>query len=405
MPHARRRNIRVRDLASPVKATGQIYGDRLNLAVRICWLIVLAGVILYFGYHMLGRVKTLTTVVIGAIFFAYLIFPVVKRLNARMPLGAAIAVVYLSLVLLLAFALYTVVPAISLDVTQLAHNMPSLVAKMQNAMAHPQTPLLRSIPSPIRHYAAVLPATLEANIGMYASKFATTVLPVLVSFVAVGALFVVIPVVAAYMLLEAETMKRTVLGFFPEHRQPKALALITDLDRVVGGFLRGQIIVAVIIGVLVTVLLLVLHIDYAFLIGAVAGVLDVIPYVGAIAGWLPAFLIALFTKDFESALLVTIGIVVINQLEGHIIAPNVVSKSVELTPLAVILALIAGGEMAGIPGLLLAVPVAGAIRVLIIHFRPTPVDVADAPVVLSKNSHRPLLLRLISYIRERTRKS
>lgn len=389
-----------------MKATGQVYGDRLNFAVRICWLIVLAGVILFYAFHVLARFATLTTVVIGAIFFAYLVFPLVRFWNRRLPLWASIAIVYLALVLLVVYGISFVVPAITSDVQHLAQNMPSLVAQVQLELVHPRSPLMQHVPEPIRDYAATLPAQIESNLGSYFSRFTTTVLPLLVSFVAVGALFVVIPVVAAYLLFEAEALRRAFLSFFPEHWQPKAQTVISDLDHVVGGFLRGQVMVACIIGVLVTLLLLGLHVEYAVLIGVAAGVLDVIPYVGAIAGWLPAFLIAWITNGFENALFVTIGIVVINQLEGHIIAPNVVSKSVELTPLAVILALIAGGEIAGIPGLFLAVPVAGAIRVLVVNFRPQPTPVAESGQSLEKPKRKiPLILRLIAYIRERTRKT
>jgi predicted PurR-regulated permease PerM len=403
MPYARHRRFKIKQLASPVKPTGRIYGDRLNLAVRICWLVVLVGVIVYFAYHLLAHVATFTTVVIGAIFFAYLIFPVVKWLNTRVPLGIAIAIVYLSLALLVALSLHYVVPPLTTDIQALVRNTPALVHDAQVALANPELPLLQKIPAPVRDYVATLPGIIQANLGTYASHAVTTLVPLLISFVALGALFVLIPVVAAYMLFEAEDVKGGFLRFLPEHWRPKAQTVMGDFDRVVGGFLRGQIVVAFIIGVLVSLLLLGLHVQYAVLIGAAAGILDIIPYVGAFAGWLPAFTIALLTNGFENALFVTFGIVVINQLEGHLIAPYVVSKSVELSPLAVILALILGGELAGLPGLFIAVPVAGAIRVLIINFGPAPVAAADAKVQLTKPRKAPLLVRLIALIRGRTR--
>ena len=376
--------------------------DRLNLAIRVCWLIVLAGVIVYFGYHLLARVAAFTTIVIGAIFFAYLIFPAVRRLNARMPLGLAIAVVYAAVLLVVGLGVYYVVPSISADLQQLIKNTPALVEQAREQLIILQ--FREKVPELIRDYAASLPSVVEANLTAYLTNGLTKVLPLLISFVAVGALFVVIPVVAAYMLFEAEDLRQSFLTFVPAKHQPKAQMVMRDLDHVVGGFLRGQLIVALIVGTLVTLLLLGLHVQYAVLIGVAAGILDVIPYVGAFAGWLPAFAIALLTNGFWNAVLVTVGIVAINQLEGHIIAPNVVSKSVNLTPLAVILALILGGELAGIPGLFLAVPVAGAIRVLIVSFRPTPIVVADGAPVVTKAPKPPLIPRLIALIRERTRK-
>jgi len=394
MPIQRRR-IKITQLATPLKSTGAQYGERLKLAVRICWFIVLAGFILYKLYEFLGHVAAFTAALIGAIFFAYLIFPIVSRLNRRMPLGVAIGIVYASLALLVALVLLVVAPALSADFQQLVHNGPALVHQAQAELTNPTNPFVQRLPLQVRDYIATLPAQIENNLGLYASTFTTTVLPVVASIVALGALFVVIPVVATYLLLEAEDIKRTFLGFIPNHNQEKAQQVIADLDGVVGGFVRGQIVVAFIVGLLVTLLLLGLHVQYAVLIGALAGVFDVIPYVGAVAGWLPAFFIALFTNGSESALFVTIGIIAINQLEGHIIAPLVVSKSVELTPLTVLLALIAGGALAGIPGLFLAVPVAGAIRVLVVDLRPPPATVTEAKPALKKRPKKPPLIRRI----------
>jgi predicted PurR-regulated permease PerM len=363
--------------------------ERVLYAVRICWLVILAGFIVYKMLEFLVRVRTFTIVVIGAILFAYLVFPLITRLNRRLPLGLSIAIVYAGIALLLGFGIYVVAPILSYDAQQLVHDAPRLVRDAQSALVDPNNPLFRHLPTGLRAYLVSLPAQMQVNISKYGASVASTVLPVLLSIVTIGALFVIIPVVAAYLIIEAEGLKRTLMGFIPQPAQPKTLKIIADLDHVVGGFIRGQLIVAAIIGTLVTVLLLILHVRYAALIGAVAGILDVIPYIGAIAGWLPAFFIALFTNGIENALLVTLGIIVINQLEGHIIAPNVVSKSVELTPLAVVLALLAGGELAGIPGLLLAVPVAGIIRVIVMNFRPPPVAPAVAQPALRKAPRKP----------------
>ncbi len=320
-----------------------------------------------------------------------------------MPLGAAIAIVYLGVLLVVGLGVYFVVPALSSDIQLLAKSAPRMV---QEAQVGPVQSFLARLPGPVRDYVHSLPTTIEANLVTYLGHFLTQVLPLLLSFVAIGALFIVIPVVAAYMLLEAEDVKRTFLSFVPASAREKAQTIMHDLDEVVGGFLRGQIVVAIIIGTLITLLLFALHVRYALLIGVVAGIFDLIPYVGAFAGWLPAFIIALLTNGVWNAIFVTIGIVTIFQLEGHILAPNIVSKSVNLTPLAVILALLLGGELAGIPGLFLAVPVAGVIRVFIVNFRPAPVAGVEAhPTITKAPRSSPLIPWLKSLVRERTPKS
>ena len=343
---------------------------RVTYALKILALIVLAGIISSSILHFIGRVSTAAVVVVGAIFFTYLIYPAVRRLNERLPLGGSIAVVYVIIAVLLAFAGAVIVPALSGNIKEFVAHAPTLAHNAEVALADPNNPFVRRLPPAVQGYLAQLPTNLTVLATRYGAETASRTLQILVSTVSVVALFVVIPVVAAYMLLEAEALKRAVVGIIPAAARPRTLTILADLDKVIGGFIRGQLIVAATVGTLVTALLLALHVQYAVLIGVVAGVLDVIPYVGAIAGWLPAFFIALFTNGWQNALFVTIGIVVINQLEGHIIAPNVVSKSVELSPLIVVIALIIGGELMGIAGLLIAVPIAGVLRVLIMNFRP-----------------------------------
>ncbi len=340
-------------------------------------IIVLSGIIGMACWSFLGHVPTVVTILIGSVIFAYLIYPPVRRLNDRLPLWASIAVVYGVLALLVAFAASVIVPAISGNVKDFSASAPALVKSAQQSLADPRNPIVRRLPSGARDYLAQLPANIAALVTQYGTGTASKTFGLLLSTVSFAALFIVIPVLAAYMLMEATTLKRTVVAMLPIRARPKTLKILSELDAVIGGFIRGQILVALIIGALVTALLLILHVRYAVLIGFIAGVLDVFPYVGAVAGWLPAFVIAIFTNGWQNAVWVTVGIIVINQLEGNVIAPNVVSRSVELTPLAVVVALLTGAELLGVAGLLLAVPIAAIIRVLILNFRPpefTPVD-------------------------------
>ena len=349
----------------------------MRYALEILGVLALAGYIFSSVLSFIARIQTVAIIVVGALFFAYLIYPAIERLRQRLPLGAAIAIVYVVIALVVAFGASVIVPALSNNIKDFAANAPAIAHDAEVALADPRNPLVAHLPSTMQAYLAKLPANLTALATRYGAETASRTLGILVSTVSFVALFVVIPVVAAYMLMEAEALKRALVGMIPAVARPRTLVIIAELDKVIGGFIRGQLIVAGTVGLLITLLLVVLHVKYALLIGIVAGVLDVIPYVGALAGWLPAFFIALFTNGWQNALFVTLGIVVINQLEGHVIAPNVVSKSVELTPLVVVIALIAGGELMGIPGLLIAVPIAGVIRVVIMNLRPPVALTAD----------------------------
>jgi predicted PurR-regulated permease PerM len=139
---------------------------------------------------------------------------------------------------------------------------------------------------------------------------------------------------------------------------------------VLGGFIRGQLTVSVIIGTAITVMLLILHVKYGVLIGVAAGVLDMIPYVGAAVAFFPATLIAFFSDGWQHALTVAVLFVLIFQLEGQFISPRVISGSVGLSPLGVIIAILIGGDLGGVLGMFVAVPIAAALRVLMLDLKP-----------------------------------
>lgn len=350
-------------------------------ALAICAFVILGAFVTYHVLEFLASVPIFTFVVIGAVFFAYLIHPIVAWLHRRMPMVVAILIVYAVIALALAFLFSIVAPVLSRDAQRVAQDAPQLVVAGQRVLTDPNDPVTAHLPPHVRAALLSIPPHIDAWLTSYWSSLVRRIMPLLVSFVSVLAMFVIIPVMAAYMTAEADTIRRSVLRMLPRPARLRAARIMQDLDHVVGGFIRGQLLVACIVGSLVTILLLALHVPYAVLIGAFAGVADIIPYVGAVAGWIPAFFIAYMNNGMPNALGVTIGIIVINQLEGHVIVPNIVSRTVALTPLGVLLALLLAGELLGVPGLLIAVPVAGIVRVLVINFSHRPRHERKQPIV------------------------
>jgi predicted PurR-regulated permease PerM len=359
---------------------------RVTYAVKILLLVVLAGFVLLQLLQFLGRVGSVTVIAVGAIFFAYLIYPAVRRLNERMPLGAALAVVYGVILVAVVFAGSVIVPLLANDVNELVKNSPRLAVNAQQWLVDPGNPITSRLPSQLRVNVEVY----EAKVLVYLEHYATTglhqIFDVMLSVVGLAATIVIIPVMAAYMMLDAESLKRSAVGVIPPKARPKMLSLVKDLESVLGGFIRGQLLVGAVIGTCITIALLLLHVEYAVLIGVTAGVLDVIPYVGAVVAFVPSVLLALFQDGVSQAALIHAAwvagtFIVIFQLEGHFIAPKIVSDSVGLSPLWVILAILVGGELLGIPGMFLAVPIAAMLRVLLMHFVPrfdVPATVQEA---------------------------
>ncbi len=345
-------------------------GARLTDTLKILSTIILGAVILLGIVAFIQRIPVVATTVVGAIFLVYIIYPTVRRLNARFPLWASIIVVYAIVLGIIAITLVVVVPSLAANLQGLIHDAPILVHKTQKAIEDPNNAFLAKLPLPVRSYLLRAPAQLALLLQQYGGQATTGVFNVVISAASVLALFVVIPVVALYMLLDVDNMRRAMLASFPAPARTRVAKIALECNIALGGFIRGQLLVAAIVGALVIVLLEILHIPYAILIGIFAGAVEIVPYLGAIVGALLGIAVALLNNGWESAVLVLVGFVVINQLEGHLIYPVVVSGSLGLSPLVVILALLAGGELFGLPGLVIAIPLAALIKVLLANLLP-----------------------------------
>jgi predicted PurR-regulated permease PerM len=179
-------------------------------------------------------------------------------------------------------------------------------------------------------------------------------------------LLVVTPVVTFYLLLDWDRMVGKINEILPRQHAPTIRGIARDIDRVLAGFVRGQLSVCLVLGVFYAVALMSIGLQFGFLVGLVAGLISFIPYVGSTVGLLLSIGIALFQFwDVKVWILVTAGIFFFGQfVEGNILSPNLIGKSVGLHPVWLILALSVFGTLFGFAGLLVAVPVAAALGVL-----------------------------------------
>jgi len=186
------------------------------------------------------------------------------------------------------------------------------------------------------------------------------------------------------MLIDASNVRRQILGLFPVRRRAKVHAIIDAIDGVIGGFIRGQLIDGAIVGLMIFVMLIATHVPYALLIGIAAGLLNFIPYAGAVIGFIPSVILALAYNGPGNALLVALLFAVIQQIDGNFVAPKVLKDNVGLSPLYIILAILIGSELFGLIGTFLAVPVAAMLRVLREQLLPSPAPTSEAPPDLTK---------------------
>ena len=175
------------------------------------------------------------------------------------------------------------------------------------------------------------------------------------------------PVLAFYMLMDATKFKLRARELTPPQHREEVFHVATQLATALGSFVRGQLLVAFIVGLLSSVALYILDLPFWLLIGITAGVLNLVPFVGPFVGGALAAIVALFNGSVSQALWAVGLFTAIQQFDNHVVTPLVQRTRVNLSPLVIVLALIAGGAVAGLLGVLIAVPAVTVIRIVAGH--------------------------------------
>ena len=309
-------------------------------------------------------------ILVGGILMAYFVYPAVAWLNRRLPLWSALTIVYVVLFAIVFVIFYTLAPTAVTQAQGLLADLPAMQKHVDAWVASPHNALVTRLPVSLQDYVHKLPAQITAELQKNAAAYTGQAFNAILALAGLGGVMIGIPVVSIYMLGESAMMKRFFLRAFPARFRQPMVAFLGDCDAVIGGFIRGQLIVAAVVGALATIALLLIGVPYAVVIGAWAGIADIIPYIGPFAGAIPAVIVALISNGPGTLVWVVVAFTAINQIEGHLLGPRIVSSTVRITPLAVIFALLIGAHLFGFFGLLVAVPLAGLVRVVLVHIFP-----------------------------------
>ena len=168
-----------------------------------------------------------------------------------------------------------------------------------------------------------------------------------------------------FMLLEGPNWMRRFYALLPEESRPRAEQIATDIHRTIGGYVTGNLFISLIAGVTSTLVLLVMGVPYAVALGLLVAILDLVPLAGATLAAIIVSTVA-FLDSLPAGIVVLAFFIVYQQAENHLIQPVVYSRTVQLSPLAILIAVLIGAKLAGILGALAAIPVAGTIQVLLL---------------------------------------
>jgi predicted PurR-regulated permease PerM len=328
-------------------------------------IIILVALFLY----IFDNIKSILTPFIYALALVYILRPVVNFLESRkIPRVLALILTYLLFIIILTLLLLYFVPIIIEQAGEFAKRLPLYVKTVQDALLDYRGRLNRlHVPPAATNLIEDALTSLKKSGLTFASRLPGATVGLVSGFVSSFLYFVLAPVLAFYILKDLHKIKETIVGLIPPKHRDEALKITHKIDEVVGGFVKGQFLVALSVGFLVYFWLLVIRVDYPLIIGMVTGVLNIIPYFGPIIGGALAFIVGAF-KSWKLALLAIAGIFAIQQIDGLLISPNIMSTQVELHPVVIIFSLLIGGYMFGFIGMLLAIPVAAVAKALVYHF-------------------------------------
>jgi predicted PurR-regulated permease PerM len=338
--------------------------ERLRRAGQVAWALVgMAAVLAILGYvAWTVRVVFPPLILAGAIVF--ILNPVVTRLHHRgihRALGATLA--YVGVLGVFALAGLLVVPLASSQAGELSEDWPEIEAKAEtwidNVAADSQGTFWEFDAEELKDNLSANDTPLKDQLKRARNIGLAVFHVLLILFLA--------PVIAFYLLVDLPNVRTIMEGLVPRAARDDVMVVAHRLNKAIGGFFRGQLLVAMIVGAMCSIGLAVIGLRFWFLIGMVAGLFNVIPLIGPWVGGIPGVVIALTTgSPFQAALVVAV-MVGAQQIDNHFITPQVMHRVVHLHPAAVILALLAGGTLGGFFGLLMAVPVTAALKIILSH--------------------------------------
>lgn len=305
--------------------------------------------------------REILTPFIIALIISYVLNPVVSLLGARkVPRTVAVLTIYAVFITSATVVLMNVIPMLIKQLAELNQHMPEVAFQAQSVVDNFNG--LKFLPDSVREGINQSLAKLENGISLaiagYLGGIGSTINTMFLVFI--------IPFVAFYILKDFQLIEKAALAIVPRAHRKEIVSMLVDIDTALGNYIRGQFTVCMIVGLMAYIGYWLIGIPYALLLACVVAVFNIIPYLGPFLGAAPALIVA-STVSWKMVLLVILVNTTCQILEGNVISPQVVGRSLQMHPLVIIFALLAGGEIAGIAGLILAVPFFAVMKVILQH--------------------------------------
>lgn len=327
------------------------------------FLVIWVGTQISFVFEPIQVILALVTVplIVAGLFFYFLVGIVdflEKRLKGKRTLAVAITLIGLVLIFTLVFSILG--PVLGEQITSLVNAMPSFAKELQQQVFAVRDTLLqneffarfmaendemfRNLTTNITSYLGDLFGNIASSFGQVVGFVTSAVITI-----------VVIPFMLLYMLLDGKRLPDAIVKLLPSSYEKETRHILHDMHETVRSYVNAQLLVAFFVGITSLIGLWIIGVDYAILLALFMMVTNIIPYVGPFLGAAPAVVVA-FIQDPIKVLWVIVVIIIVQQIESNVISPLIQGKSLKVHPLTIIIVLLVAGNLAGIIGMLIAVP-------------------------------------------------
>jgi len=337
--------------------------QRNKIIVTIILAAIAIVLLVFFLYNYRKAILRVLNPVFFAFIITYLVKPLVKKLqNKKIPCSISIILVYSFFILSIGAIIIYIIPGLIESTKDLISTIPDIVSNYQDIFNNILSNIQRSNWSPDIKNAILKEINESASI---IEDFAINSLKVftshLISSLRIFIDFALGFVIAFYFIKDTDYFKSILVSLIPKRWRKYALQTGGDINLIISSFIQGQLLTAIIVGILEFVGLFIIKVKYSMVLGIIGGIFEIIPYFGPIIGAVPAVAIALLDSPAKAVWTVLLFIVV-QQIENALISPKIMQSKVGLHPVATLIAVLAGGEFLGILGMIIAVPLVAIVK-------------------------------------------
>lgn len=320
-------------------------------------ILILSVFLTFILYLKIKTVNSVVNIILISLIFSYSLKPIRNILTERLRLNkrAASIIIILGIFIIVGTFLYILIPSIlkeSNNISDIIGNIDDYIDSLYSKLKINDIEFLKNI-------YVIINEKLNTFLFSFSESFLTNILEGMENIISLA----IIPIVTYYFLVDGELLFNKLLLILPTDKRIITKKVLTHIDKVLSRYIVSQLFLSLIIGVITSIALLILGVNFAIPLGIFNGVLNIIPYFGPIIGGLPAVFVALISSP-NKALLTALVVFSIQQIEGNILSPKITGDSTNMHPIMIIILLLIGEKLGGFVGMIMAVPIGVIIKVI-----------------------------------------